>query len=74
MPGSPARLTCRQTVPLLAEYHDQTLGAAVASDVREHLLHCPMCRKHYEELYPSEVRNGSSVETRLFAVASQFRR
>jgi len=72
--GSRARLNCRETVPLLAKYHDRSLDAAVASDVREHLSRCPSCRKHYEELYPSEVRKRSSAQTGLVAVAAQFRR
>ena len=72
--GSGRGLTCRETVPLLAKYHDRTLDATVASDVREHLSQCPACRKHYTELYPSEVRNRASTEHRLLAVAAQFRR
>ena len=71
-PGSRGGLTCRETAPLLAKYHDQSLDAAAANGVQEHLSHCPRCRKHYEELYPSEVRNRSSAETGLLAVAAQF--
>ncbi|MDA1049040.1 MAG: zf-HC2 domain-containing protein [Planctomycetota bacterium] len=73
-PESRAGLNCRETVPLLAKYHDQSLEAAVATDVREHLSHCPSCRKHYEEMYPSEVRNPLSTPIRLAAIASHFYR
>jgi hypothetical protein len=71
-PGLPGGLTCLKTASLFAKYHDRSLDAATANGVQEHLSHCPKCRKHYEERYPSEVRNRSSAETVLFAVAAQL--
>ena len=73
-PGTRAGLTCQETVPLLAKYHDRSLEATAANDVQEHLSHCPMCRKRYEARYPNEVRNHSSAENRLVAVAAYLPR
>jgi hypothetical protein len=64
-----AGLNCRETIRLLASYQDQSLEDSVAKEVREHLSRCPSCRKHYEEKYPSEVRNRSSAESRQVALA-----
>lgn len=65
-------LTCRETVSLLAKYHDQSLQASQAHDVQEHLAGCPMCRKHYERMYPSEVRNDSTPELEFVTLAANF--
>ncbi|MBC8352170.1 MAG: zf-HC2 domain-containing protein [Planctomycetes bacterium] len=73
-PGSQSGLTCRETVPLLVSYHDESLEANAAKDVRDHLSHCPMCRKHFEEMYPNEVRAPSSASHELLAFASNVRR
>ncbi len=67
-------LTCRETVPLLAKYHDHSLEASQANDVQEHLSRCPMCRKRYARLYPSEVRNHSTPEPELAVLAANFGR
>jgi hypothetical protein len=69
-----AALNCRDTIQLLAKYHAGSLDAVGASGVREHLSHCPKCRKYYDETFPSEVRNHSSVESRLLVAATHFRR
>ena len=73
-PRTRAPLNCRETVPLLAKYHNRSLDAPVESDVREHLSRCPSCRKKYEEMYPSEARNHALVENRLLAVLIQSHR
>lgn len=64
-----ASLNCRETVRLMANYHDRSLAPDVAKDVLEHLSHCPQCREHYKERYPSEVRNWGLGESRIAAVA-----
>lgn len=69
-----AGLTCSETAPLLAKYHDQSLEADVANDVREHLSRCPACQKHYEDAYPSEVRNRAPKTDQLVASAWDYRR
>lgn len=71
-PPARARLNCRETVQLLAKYHAQSLDEAMAHDVREHLAGCPMCREHYEDLYPSEVRTDSIARSRLVATIARF--
>ncbi len=60
-------LTCSETVPLLTKFHDQSLDEVVAKDVQNHLSRCPMCREHYEDLYPSEVQNDLQATSRLVA-------
>lgn len=73
-PAPRVGLNCREAVPLFAKYQNESLDAAMANDVREHLSRCPKCREHYEELYPSEARNRSAVESQLLAVATSFDR
>ena len=73
-PAPRAALNCRETIQLLAKYHAGSLDVAGANGVREHLSNCPRCRKHYDESFPSEVRNHSSVESRLLVAATHFHR
>lgn len=69
-----AKMNCSEAVPLFAKYHDQSLDAAVAEDVREHLSRCPACRKHYADLFPSEAQIRSSTGDTPLALATHFRR
>ena len=68
-PGSLGAFDCLKTASLFAGYHDRSLDDATTKGVEEHLSRCPNCRQHYDELYPSEVRNRLSAETGRLAVA-----
>jgi hypothetical protein len=49
-------LTCAETVPLFADYHNDSLDASATARVAEHLANCPSCRKHFEDQFPGEAR------------------
>ncbi len=74
--SSPSRskLTCAETVPLLADFHDNSLDEAVVQDIQTHLSDCPSCRDHYDELYPSEVRSGAAADSNIVAALIPFAR
>ena len=53
---APGPLTCAETVPLLADYHNDALDSSATTRVAEHLANCPSCRKHFEDRFPGEAR------------------
>jgi anti-sigma factor RsiW len=46
----PDPLTCRQLVELVTEYFEGALSPAERSRFEEHVMSCPPCRAHLEQM------------------------
>lgn len=64
-------LTCAETVPLLAAYHNDALDPAVTTRVAGHLANCPSCRKHYQDRFPGEASLAEDLN-KLVASGASF--
>ena len=64
-------LTCRQVVELLTEYFEGELSPTERSRFEEHVLSCPPCRAHLEQMRQTMRVLGSIPEKTISPQAEE---
>jgi anti-sigma factor RsiW len=64
-------LTCRELVELVTEYYEGALSAADRNRFEEHVMSCPPCRAHLEQMQQTLRVLGRIPEEAVSADAEQ---
>jgi anti-sigma factor RsiW len=67
-------LTCRQLVELVTEYFEGALSPSERSRFEEHVMSCPPCRAHLEQMRQTMRVLGSIPETAVSPEAEKHLR
>jgi anti-sigma factor RsiW len=68
---STAPLTCKELVELVTDYFEGSLPAQDRGRFEEHMMSCPPCRAHLEQLRTTMRLLGSIPEERVSPAAEE---